>query len=310
MLVVRHPSELPRTPRGCCVAWGMFDGVHLGHQHVIRTALNEAITHGAPAAVLTFDPHPLSVVCPDRAPRLLQSLPQRLRMLSGLGLAATLVFPFDATVAGLSGEEFVRRLVQETGGLRSLSVGEGFQFGYQRSGDVRLLEHLGRELGFAVHAAPPVALGGDVVSSSRIRQYLREGRLESVADLLGRPYSISGTVMKGDQLGRRLGVPTANLSVEGLELPPNGVYASRVKRSPGADEFPAVLNLGIRPTLGTLDPVPRLEVHLLGFDGDLYGEELEVTLVEFLRPEQRFGSLEDLKHQVDRDRQSALAALD
>jgi len=309
MLVLRHPSEIPKAPRGCCVAWGMFDGVHLGHQPVIRGALNEAITHGAPSVVLTFDPHPLSVVGPERAPRLLQPLSQRLRRFEELGVKAALVHPFTAEIARWTGEEFIRRLVRGAGGLRSLNVGEGFQFGNRRSGNVALLQELGRELGFVVHVAPPVALGGEVVSSSRIRQCLRAGQLDQVAELLGRPYSLSGIVQSGDARGRQLGFPTANLSVEGLELPPNGVYAARVQRLPRSGDLPAVLNVGVRPTLGGETQPTRFEVHLLDFSGELYGEELEVTFVEFLRPERKFDRLEELRRQIGLDCKAALAAL-
>jgi len=309
MLVTRTPAELPRALRGCCVAWGLFDGVHLGHQHVIRAALTDAFAHDAPSVALTFDPHPLSVVRPERAPRLLQPLPQRLRVLADLGLTAALVFPFTRDVADWSGDEFIRRLVSGAGGLRSLSVGEGFQFGHNRSGDVPLLKRLGKELGFGVHVAPPVSLGGTVVSSSRIRQCLREGNLEYVTELLGRPYAISGVVRPGDRLGRQLGVPTANLAIDGLELPPFGVYAARVRRLTQSTDHPSVLNVGVRPTLGKPDGELRFEVHLLDFTGNLYGEELEVTFVEFLRAEQRFESLDALREQIGRDQAAARVAL-
>jgi riboflavin kinase/FMN adenylyltransferase len=292
----------------------MFDGVHLGHQHVIRSALNDALTHGAPSTVLTFDPHPLRVVWPDRAPRLLQPLAQRLRRFAELGVGTTLVHPFTPDIARWSGEQFIRHLVTEARGIRSLNVGEGFQFGHGRSGNVSLLRELGRELGFSVHVAPPVALGGEVVSSSRIRQCLRDGRLEHVAELLGRPYALSGVVQPGDQRGRQLGFPTANLDVDGLELPPFGVYAARVRRitpPASADDWAAVLNMGVRPTVSGAggEPSIRFEVHLLGFQGDLYGQELEVTLVQFLRPERRFESLEALRDQIARDCESAVVAL-
>ncbi len=292
------------------MAWGMFDGVHLGHQHVIRAALADAATHHAPSVVFTFDPHPLAVVRPDRAPRLLQPLPQRLRAFADLGLQTGLVFPFTSEVACWSGETFIRWLVSEAGGLRSLSVGEGFQFGQARSGDVGLLRRLGQELGFGIHVVPPVAVGGDVVSSSRIRQCLREGRLELVTELLGRPYALSGIVERGDGLGRKLGIPTANLGIGGLELPPSGVYAARVRRINRAGDYPAVLNLGMRPTLGRPEGEQRFEVHLLDFHADLYGEELEVTFVDFLRPERRFESLDALGDQIRRDQESARDALE
>ena len=291
------------------MAWGMFDGVHLGHQHVLRTALTDSATHQAPSVVLTFDPHPLSVVCPDRAPRLLQPLKQRLQLLKSFGFTAALVVPFTSEVACQSGEAFMRQLVSQTGGLRSLSVGEGFQFGQGRSGNISLLQFLGQELHFGIHAVSPIAVGGKVVSSSRIRQNLREGHLEEVADLLGRPYSLLGLVQTGDQLGRKWGVPTANLPVTGLELPPHGVYAARV--SLGQEQLwrPAVLNLGIRPTLNMPQGDLRFEVHLLDFQGDLYGQEIEVAFVQFLRAERKFDSVDALREQIGLDQRAARAVL-
>ncbi len=310
MLVTRTPAELPRPSHGVCLALGMFDGVHLGHQHVLRHALAHSATVAGASIALTFDPHPLAVVRPDRAPRLLQTLPQRLRALRSLGLDATLVIPFTPAVAALSGEQFIRGLLREAGRIRSLSVGEGFQFGHQRSGSVELLRTLGATLGFQVHAAPPVALGGEVVSSSRIRQHLRDGHLESAGELLGRPYALSGHVIPGDRLGRGLGFPTANLDIAGLELPPTGVYAVRARRLSRETDHPAVLNLGTRPTLAQAGGELRFEVHLLEFEGDLYGEELEVTFIERLRDERRFPDPTALQAQISADIAAARTLLD
>jgi len=309
MLVTRNPSELPRPAHGLCLALGMFDGVHLGHQHVLRHALAHAATVAGASVALTFDPHPLAVVRPERAPRLLQSLPQRLRAFQGLGLDAALLIPFTPEVAALDGRDFIGRLLGDVGRIRSLSVGDGFLFGRHRSGTVDLLRTLGSAHGFQVHVAPPVALGGDTVSSSRIRQHLREGRLEEAGELLGRPYSVSGCVIAGDQLGRRIGFPTANLDVRGLELPPNGVYAVRARRLATHTEHPAVLNIGTRPTVAATADV-RFEVHLPDFDAALYGEELEITPVQRLRDERRFPGPEALRVQIASDIAAARKVLE
>lgn len=301
MLVVRSADAIPRSARGCSIAWGMFDGVHLGHQHVLRLAQNEARVRGGRAVALTFDPHPQSVVCPEKAPRLLQPLTQRLRDLEALGIDVALVLQFTPELSRVTGQEFVEHLLGRAPGVQSLSVGEGFQFGARRSGDIALLRRIGLERGVAVHVAQPVSLGGVVVSSSRIRQSLREGDLETVSELLGRPYAVSGTVVRGDQLGRRIGFPTANIDVQGLELPPHGVYAARVRILPGAPDVPAVLNWGVRPTLDRPEGEGRFEVHLLEQEGDLYGRELEITFVRFLRAECRFDSVEALQSQIGRD---------
>lgn len=301
MLVVRHPAELPPHPRGTCVVIGMFDGVHLGHQHVIRAALLDAANLGARSVVATFDSHPLSVVNPARAPRLLQTLPQRLRAFAALGCEAALVNVFDAELAAKTGEQFIRELATAAAPLRSVSVGQGFHFGHNRSGNVPLLRTLGAELGFAVHAAAPISTGGEVVSSSRIREALRAGKLSHVAELLGRPYALAGVVQPGDRLARQLGFPTANLAVAGLELPPAGVYAAHTRVLATGRDHPSVLNLGLRPTVTPGETQPRLEVHLLNFDDDLYGQEIEVEFARLVRPERKFAGLDALKNQIELD---------
>jgi riboflavin kinase / FMN adenylyltransferase len=285
----------------------MFDGVHLGHQHVIRQALLDARTFGARSVVATFDPHPLAVVRPEQAPRLLQPPGQRLAEIARLGTDAALVLRFDADFSRRTGERFVRDLAEGFVRIRSFTVGEGFSFGHGRSGDVPLLRRLGAELGFEVHAMAPIQIGDAVVSSTRVRAALREGELGLASELIGRPYAISGTVVEGDRIGRTLGFPTANLAVAGLELPPSGVYAVRA-RHPGG-EHPAALNIGFRPTLRSSVPELRFEVHLIGFDGDLYGAELEVEFVRRMRGEIRFDGLEALKARIAQDVREVAALL-
>ena len=309
MTVARSFADLPPSPRGTCVALGMFDGVHLGHQHVIRSAILSAAAFGAKAVTLTFDPHPLHVVQPERAPRLLQTVPQRLRAIAALGCQATVVIPFTPDFARRTGEEFVRELAGAVSPLRSVSVGEGFSFGHRRSGNVTVLEQLGAELGFRTCAVAPVGIGGEVVSSSRIREALRRGQLAAVAELLGRPYALAGVVQRGDQLAHQLGFPTANVPADGLELPPAGVYAAHVRRVRDGQGYPGVLNLGVRPTVTGGLAEPRLEVHLFGFEGDLYGEEIEVEFASQLRGEQRFPDLESLRRQIALDAEAARAFL-
>lgn len=299
--------ELPDPGLGACVALGMFDGVHLGHQHVVRQALLNARALGVPGIVVTFHPHPLAVVRPDQAPRLLQSLNQRLRALKALGAQDAVPIPFTRETAQLDGADFIRLLARDVGRLRSIAVGEGFQFGRRRTGDVALLHTLGKELGFTTVEAAPIKVGKQRVSSTRIREALRTGDLSTVAELLGRPYAIEGTVQQGQQLGRRIGFPTANILLDGLELPPLGVYAARARCSRGC--FPAVLNIGVRPTVSDAQPLPRLEVHLLDFTGDLYGCGLEVEFVRHLRPERRFPNIDALTQQITVDVAAARAAL-
>ncbi len=305
--VLHDPAELGRPAGGVCLALGMFDGVHVGHRHLVGVALDDARRLGVPAIVVTFDPHPLRVVRPERAPRLLQTVAERIRSLAALGPDAVYLVRFDAALSRVGGADYIRSLADAFGCLRSITVGKGFQFGHDRSGDVPLLRHLGTDLGFSVNGVEPVQIDGEPVSSTRVRTALRDGRIDDVARLLGRPYSISGTVVHGDHRGRTLGFPTANVGVADRELPPFGVYPARVVLDGIRHE--AVLNLGSRPTLDANATTPRLEVHLIGFDGDLYGRGIEVEFGARLRPEQRFESLDALRARIARDVADALAAL-
>jgi riboflavin kinase/FMN adenylyltransferase len=281
------------------MAIGMFDGVHLGHQQVIRQTVEDARQQEAVAIIVTFDRHPNAVVAPARVPQLVYSLPQRLRAIEALGADAAWLIRFDEPFSRQTGEEFVRTLARRFGQLRSLCVGSEFSFGHKRSGNVDLLRKLGGELKFVVHALAAVALGGRAVSSTRVREAIVQGRLDAASQMLGRSYSIAGPVMKGDQLGRKLGFPTANLEVAGLALPPNGVYVTHAMT--GGSTFRAAVNIGVRPTIAQAVPVRRVEAHLLDWSGDLYGQELELAFVEKLRDEQRFDSVEALREQIGRD---------
>jgi riboflavin kinase/FMN adenylyltransferase len=299
MHVSTHPSELPIRTRPVFAALGMFDGVHLGHQHVIRQALLDAHVSNGISVAITFDPHPLAVVNPLRAPALLQTLSQRLRAISDLGIEAALVIPFTVEFSQQTGEEFIRKLFKELVQLRGLSVGQGFHFGRGRSGNTPLLRSLGAEMGFRVHALAPIAIGGEIVSSTRIRMAIREGNFAHAAELLGRTYALEGVVVRGEGRGRTIGFPTANVDVRGLELPPRGVYAVRLRGKSAS--HPGAANLGMRPTVQTSTPQLNLEVHLLDFDGDLYDELVEIEFVKWLREERKFPSLSALRQQIARD---------
>lgn len=323
MQLLRTTTDLKSGDRKVCLAIGFFDGVHLGHQQIIRQTIADARQHSALALVLTFDQHPNTVVAPDRVPPLIYSLPQRARVVEALGADALLVLHFDRQFSEQNGEAFIRRLARDLGRIQSIFVGSDFVFGHKRSGNVSLLKKLGDELNFAVHGLAAVSLDGQVVSSTRIREAIRAGGFGAAGQMLGRPYSLSACVVKGDQLGTKLGFPTANLEVTGLVLPPNGVYAADVTRRTGVapvsnqtpaqaenlygdrrdgcPTHPAVLNIGYRPTIANLTAAPRVEVHLLDFQGDLYGEELEVTFLAKLRDERKFSSLEQLQAQIARD---------
>ncbi len=298
MKVIRAANELGNGSRKVCLAIGVFDGVHLGHQQIIRQTAVDARQHDAVALVVTFDKHPNAVVAPDKTPPQIFSRPQKLRAIEALGADALLEIPFDKSFSEKSGEEFVRELFRDLGQIFSICVGADFVFGRKRSGDVGLLKTLGAELGFQVHGHAAVALDGELVSSTRIREAIRTGNLDAASQMLGWPYAICGHVLVGDKIGRQLGFPTANLDTTNLVLPPNGVYAASTHIE--GQFFRVALNIGTRPTLAAQAQL-RVEAHLLDFSGELYGDELEVEIGAKLRDERRFGSPAELREQIGRD---------
>jgi len=305
MNIIHAANELEPGSRRVCVAIGMFDGVHLGHQQVIRQTIEDARQHEGIAVAITFDCHPNSVVAPERNPPLIYSLSQRLRVIESLGIDVALSIHFDQAFSEISGEQFIRALVRDFRNLHSLCVGSAFTFGHRRSGNVELLKRLGKELHFMVHGLASVSLDGKVVSSTRIREAIRDGNLDAASQMLGRTYALAGRVIRGDQLGRQLGFPTANLEFAGLVVPPNGVYAAHALF--GGRQHRAVVNIGLRPTLQNPARQLQIEVHLLDFSGDLYDQELGIAFVGKLRGEHRFPSLEALRKQIERDIEAAHA---
>jgi riboflavin kinase/FMN adenylyltransferase len=305
VLTCNHLEELAALGQPLHLAVGVFDGVHVGHQAVIGRAVRAAAREGGLAGLLTFDPHPIRVCAPDKAPAsLLETLEHKARIVSNLGIRLFIPLHFDATLAAMDASEFVERLTQAP--IRTIVVGEDWRFGHRRSGDVALLMREAATRGFRLEAVPPVMLDGERVSSTRIRQAIRDGNLAAAAHMLGRPYSVSGTVVTGKQLGRTLGYPTANLATGDSQLPPDGVWAVRVTDQDG-HLWDGVASLGVRPTLGSL---PRLlEAHLFGFTGDLYGQSLDVRFEQFLRTEIKCPSLEALRLQIELDAQAAREVL-
>jgi riboflavin kinase / FMN adenylyltransferase len=299
MKVIHTASELGQGNRKVCLAIGVFDGVHLGHQQIIRQTIADARLHDAVALVITFDRHPNTVVAPDRVPPLIYSPSQKLRAIESLGADALLEIHFDKTFSEKTGENFIAGLARDFGKIHSVCVGADFVFGHKRSGNVDLLKKLGGELNFHVHGLAAVSLDGHVVSSTRIRETIRAGNFDAASQMLGRPYAICGRVIEGDKLGRTFGFPTANLDVTRLVLPANGVYAAATQFQ--GRFYRAALNIGMRPTLASPRPQLRVEAHLIDFSGELYGTELELEIGEKLREERKFGSLEELRHQIELD---------
>ncbi len=304
--IIHAANELGHGSRKVCVAIGVFDGVHLGHQQIIRQTVADARQHGAVALVITFDRHPHAIVAPDKIPPQIYSRSQKLRAVEALGADALLEIPFDQTFSEKTGENFIRELARDLGRIHSVCVGADFVFGHKRSGNVELLKKLGAELFFQVHGLAAVALDGQVVSSTRIRERVRAGNLDAASQMLGRPYAICGRVVAGDRIGRTLGFPTANLDATQLVLPPNGVYSVGTKWN--GQFYRVALNIGWRPTVAAAKPQLRVEAHLLDFGGELYGEELELEIGLKLRDEMRFSSAAALREQIIRDVAAVRAA--
>jgi riboflavin kinase / FMN adenylyltransferase len=299
MKIIHSAPELQTEGKQVCLAIGFFDGVHLGHQQIIRQTIQHAEQHEALPLVITFDQHPNVVVAPDRVPPLIYCLEQKLAAISSLDVDTLLLFHFDRTFSEQPAETFIRSLVNDFGRVQSICVGTNFLFGYQRRGNLELLRKLGNELHFVSYGLAAVALDGKPVSSTRIRETVQSGDLDGASQMLGRAYSLAGRVFKGNGVGRQLGFPTANLNVKGLVLPPTGVYAVHAKVE--GKTWRAVANIGVRPTLGNPNPEIQVEAHLLEFDGDLYERFVEIIFVEKMRDEKKFGSLADLRTQIERD---------
>ncbi|MGY4397662.1 riboflavin kinase/FMN adenylyltransferase [Sphingomonas sp. UYAg733] len=300
-------APIPPELRGGIVALGNFDGFHRGHQAVVGAAVAMARARGVPALVATFDPHPVRYFRPDAPPFRLTTLDQRERLFGEAGADAMIVFHFDATLAALTAEQFVAERLCGNIGVGGVVTGEDFTFGKNKGGDVHVLAEFGRRDGFAVETAGAVAQDGETVSSSRIRELLVAGDPRGAAALLTRPFAIQGVVQHGDKLGRTIGYPTANVDMGNYLRPAYGIYAVRGHLADGR-VLKGAANLGIRPTFDP--PKELLEPYFFDFSEDLYGQCIEVELIEYLRPEVRFESLEALTTQMvaDCDRAAELLA--
>lgn len=300
MQLVQDAFHAADLPRGAVVTIGNFDGVHRGQRAILERVVARAEETGKPSALVTFDPHPLTVLRPDEAPEMLATADAKRRLVEELGLDALLVVRFDSELAETSAESFVRDFLAGRLAASEVHVGEDFSFGHRRGGDFDLLRRLGEELGFTAHAVPAVELGGERISSTRIRRAVSEGRMEDAAEMLGRPYSVSGTVARGDRMGKRLGWPTINLRPESELVPLDGVYAGQVALPGFPSSFTCVTNIGTRPTV--YENYQRVvESHILDFSADVYGEWVEIRFHKRLREERLFPTVMDLSAQIRRD---------
>ncbi|MBB5697993.1 bifunctional riboflavin kinase/FAD synthetase [Sphingomonas yantingensis] len=299
-------SPVPAGLRGGIVALGNFDGFHLGHQAVIGRAIERARAENRPAIVATFDPHPMRYFRPDTPAFRLTTLDQRQELFAAAGADAMLVFPFGPALAAQTPEDFAAYLA-DTIGAGGVVTGTDFTFGKGRAGDVARLAELGAQHGFTADTVAPVTLDGEPVSSSRIRQDLIAGEPDKAARLLTRPFTIRGEVEHGAKLGRQLGYPTANLALGNYLRPRYGIYAVR-GTLPDGTILTGAANLGIRPTIEG-EPIELLEPYFFDFSGDLYGQIIDVALIAFLRPEQKFDDLDALKVQMAKDCEEARTIL-
>ncbi len=293
-----HGTDNADIQRPTVLTLGVFDGLHLGHQLIVKTVVERAQATGAVPTVITFDPHPRAVLHPESAPPLLQTLDQKVEGFGVLGIEQTIVVRFTPEFSTIRAEEFLREVVRERLHAKEVYLGRGFAFGHQREGNIALLRRVSEELGFFADEVPEVQVRDQRVSSSKVRGLLSEGKVNLARRLLGRPYGVEGLVERGSERGRVLGFPTANLHPRNRVIPRNGVYVTGTliegqwRRS--------VTNIGVRPTFGA-DMEPSVETFVMDWAGDLYGDVVRVRFLHRLRDERKFGSIEELKHQIERD---------
>jgi len=306
--VIRGWTDLAASDRGAAVALGSFDGVHLGHQQVIGLAAKAAAQRQAPLGVVTFDPHPRTFFRATHSAYQLMKPDQQARALEALGVDILYVLPLDDDLADMTARNFAVQVLRDGLGVAHVAVGFDNTFGKGRTGTPQTLQALGAELGFGVSVAEPVEdEAGEKLSSTAVRDALRDGRPEQAAAILGRPFAIEGVVQRGRQLGRKLGFPTANVALGDYMTPRFGVYATRT-RLPDGRELPGVANIGVNPTVEGIT-APLLEVWLFDFDEDIYDQSIETDLVAFLRAEEKFADLQIMTAQVMKDARSARTLL-
>jgi riboflavin kinase/FMN adenylyltransferase len=304
MAIIRNLAEFGCPPRPV-VALGNFDGVHIGHQAIIRTAMERAQQIGGAAFALTFDPLPAKVLAPDRAPRLILTPEDRFDLLQGSGLDGVIVLAFDRTLSRLTPAQFASEYLRRKIGALAVVVGHNVSFGHNRTGNAETMKALGVELGFDAIVVGPVQLEGLEVSSTSVREAILSGDLRLAARILGRPHFLSGPVVHGRERGRTIGFPTANIENRTECLPPDGVYATRLILPDGA--YPSITNIGMRPTFA--EPERTFEAHIFNFDRDIYGQHVKLELIERIRPERKFASGQELAAQIASDLKHAKEVL-
>jgi riboflavin kinase/FMN adenylyltransferase len=298
-----HGTDNAEIMRPSVLTLGVFDGLHLGHQLILRTVVERARATGSVPTVITFDPHPRAVLHPESSPPLLQTFDQKIEAFGVMGIEQTIVIKFDREFAEMSAEAFLREVVCERLHAKEVYLGRGFAFGHNREGNIEFLKAASRRMEFFADEVPEVTLRGQRISSSKIRHLLTDGRINLARRMLGRPYGVEGQVIHGDKRGRAIGFPTANLRPQNRVIPHGGVYVTATliegkwRRS--------ITNIGTRPTFENAKLEPSVETYVIDWDGDLYGDVVRVRFLHGLRAERKFGSIDELKAQIGRDRQRA-----
>lgn len=304
MRLLRGLHNIPPEFNGCALTIGNFDGLHLGHQGILQALRDVAQQHHVPTLVMLFEPQPKEFFAAHIAPARLTNFREKMQNLAAYGVDYVLCLSFNQTLRSMSADDFIQQILVNALGVRHLIVGDDFRFGCDRSGDYNALSQAGEQYGFTVQDSPTLQRDGLRVSSTRVRTELEQGRLAEVAQLLGRPYRMSGRVAYGRQLGRTLNTPTANVMVDRLQLPLSGVFAVNVRDERSGEQYKGVANCGVKPSI-TQVPEPSLEVHLLDFKGDLYHRHLSVEFVHKLRDEKKFPNLAALQQAIEQDKQQA-----
>ncbi len=297
-----HGTENANITKPTVLTLGVFDGLHLGHQRIMQTVVERAKIVGAVPTAITFDPHPRSVLHPESAPPMLQTLDQRLANFEVLGIEQAIVVAFDHEFASQPAEDFLRNIVHERLQAREVYLGEGFAFGKGRGGNIELLRKMSGELGFTADEVDEVQLRGTRISSSAIRRLLADGRVNAARSMLGRPYGLEGTVIRGNRRGHTIGFPTANLKPRNRVIPRFGVYATATLID--GHWRKSITNIGVRPTFES-DSDPSIETYVFDFEGDLYGDVLRVRFLHRIRDERKFNGIDELKAQIMRDTERA-----
>ncbi|HVT44126.1 MAG TPA: bifunctional riboflavin kinase/FAD synthetase [Thermoanaerobaculia bacterium] len=304
MLVLQDPLKETDLPLGCVATIGNFDGMHRGHQEIIRNVVARAAETGSPSAAITFHPHPLSVVAPDRAPRQILTLAQKEEILRGMGLDAMLVIPFSHEFSRWSAERFIQEFLVAALKVREVQIGNDFCFGAGRRGNLAMLEEMGRQLGFTVRGISEIMVRGVRVSSSLVREAIIKGAMNIVRLALGRTYSIEGRVATGRRLGRKIGFPTVNIEPANELFPGSAVYVTTSRFETFAGSFESVTNIGVRPTLYE-NYATTIESHILDFDSNVYDDTVRVYFHKLLRRERQFRSALELTNQIRADIEAA-----